>query len=180
MQDSEVLLTRQAGILPAASLVESPPASSHEAPAAAYSRFAQRLRRRYAAQLSLLPAGAPVKATMAGVFESLRKDGADTGAALRVLRQLVMERLIVLDCDQQASLKVVTAAMTGLAEFALNAACCQAFSELDALHGAPFSPQFLSEVRSLKHKNFAVALLEKLLKDELKVRSEERRVGKEC
>ena len=138
MQDSEVLLTRQAGILPAASLVESPPASSQDAPpVSSYSRFAQRLRRRYDAQLSLLPAGAPVKATMAGVFESLRKDGADTGAALRVLRQLVMERLIVLDCDQQASLKVVTAAMTGLAEFALNAACCQAFSELDALHGAP-------------------------------------------
>ncbi len=33
------------------------------------------------------------------------------------------------------------------------------------------SPQFLAEVRGLKHKNVAAALLEKLLKDELKVRS---------
>jgi type I restriction enzyme, R subunit len=33
------------------------------------------------------------------------------------------------------------------------------------------SDQFLSEVRGLKHKNVAAELLEKLLKDELKVRS---------
>ena len=32
-------------------------------------------------------------------------------------------------------------------------------------------PQFLAEVRGLKHKNVAAELLEKLLKDELKVRS---------
>jgi len=33
------------------------------------------------------------------------------------------------------------------------------------------SPQFLAEVRGLKHKNVAAELLEKLLKDELKVRA---------
>jgi type I restriction enzyme R subunit len=33
------------------------------------------------------------------------------------------------------------------------------------------SPQFLAEVRGLKHKNVAAELLEKLLKDELKIRS---------
>ena len=33
------------------------------------------------------------------------------------------------------------------------------------------SPQLLAEVRGLKHKNVALELLEKLLKDELKVRS---------
>ena len=33
------------------------------------------------------------------------------------------------------------------------------------------SDQFLAEVRGLKHKNVAAELLEKLLKDELKVRS---------
>ena len=33
------------------------------------------------------------------------------------------------------------------------------------------SEQFLAEVRGLKHKNVAAELLEKLLKDELKVRS---------
>jgi glutamate-ammonia-ligase adenylyltransferase len=138
MQTSEVLSDIQAGSLPAAMPVQPPAASSEDAlPASAHSRFAQRLRRRYAAQLPLLPAGAPVKSVMAGVFDALRHDGADTGTALRILRQLVMERLMTLDCDQQAPLKVITTAMTALAEFALNAACCQAFSELDALHGAP-------------------------------------------
>jgi len=34
------------------------------------------------------------------------------------------------------------------------------------------SPQFLAEVRGLKHKNVAAELLEKLLKDEIKVRSQ--------
>ena len=33
------------------------------------------------------------------------------------------------------------------------------------------SDQFLAEVRGLKHKNVAAELLEKLLKDELRVRS---------
>ncbi len=33
------------------------------------------------------------------------------------------------------------------------------------------SPQFLSEVRGLKHKNVATGLLEKLLKDDLGLRA---------
>ena len=61
------------------------------------------------------------------------------GAALRITRQLVVERLAVLDCEQQAPLEVVTRAMTELAEFALDEACRHAFAALDERHGAPLN-----------------------------------------
>src|SRR6266496_1629799 len=104
------------------------------------SRFAQRLRRRYAAELSLLPTGYPAPALIAAAYARLRERGDDAGTALRILRQLVLERLIALDCDQQAPLAIVTRAMTDLAEFALNIACGEARRELDALYGAPLAP----------------------------------------
>lgn len=109
-------------------------------PLSAHSRFAQRLRRRYASELPLLPPGVPRHAAMQQAFEALRARGLDLPSALRVLRQLVMERLIVLDCDQAAALAPVTTAMTELAEFALDHACRQAFADLDALHGEPRAP----------------------------------------
>ncbi len=109
-----------------------------------HSRFVQRIRRRYSADLRLLPAGAPVAATMQVAFDTLLQNGLPLGAALRVLRQLVMERLVVLDCDaevgQRADLKVVTRAMTELAELALNAAVIDSQKMLDELHGAPLAP----------------------------------------
>lgn len=108
--------------------------------ASAHSRFAQRLRRRYADDLGLLPAGAPVMHSMAQAFEALRARHPDTASALRVLRQLVMERLICLDCDEQAPLADITRAVTELAEFALDTACREAFEQLDAIHGAPLAP----------------------------------------
>ena len=64
----------------------------------AYSRFVQRIRRRYAGQMALLPAGAPVRASMQATLDALLTTGLDMNAALRVLRQLVLERLVVLDC----------------------------------------------------------------------------------
>jgi glutamate-ammonia-ligase adenylyltransferase len=106
-----------------------------------HSRFVQRLRRRYARELALLPAGAPVLATMSQAYESLRAEGHATGAALRILRQLVMERLAVLDCDEDAPLQTVTRAVTELAEFALDIACAEAAKALDADHGAPLSAE---------------------------------------
>jgi len=102
-----------------------------------HSRFAQRLRRRYAGELALLPPGAPTAEAMAVAYGVLRARGHDTGTALRILRQLVMERLIGLDCDQQAPLSLVTCAVTELAEFSLDIACVHAQSELDAQFGAP-------------------------------------------
>src|SRR6187455_239987 len=104
-------------------------------PLSAHSRFAQRLRRRYAADLALLPAGAPGARELAATYEALRGHGLDVPSALRVLRQLVLERLVTLDCDRQAPLAVITSVITELAEFALDVACNQAFADLDALHG---------------------------------------------
>lgn len=108
-------------------------------PLSGYSRFIQRLRRRYSEELALLPPGVPTPATLASTCEALRSRGFDTGAALRVLRQLVLERLAVLDCDQQAPLSTITLAVTELAEFALDVACTEACARLDADHGAPLT-----------------------------------------
>ncbi len=102
----------------------------------AHSRFVQRLRRRYANELHLLPEGAPVRATMEVCYANLRARFA-CGEALRILRQLVMERLVVLDCTQHADLSVITRAVTELAEFALDIACNEAQQLLDAQHGHP-------------------------------------------
>jgi len=81
---------------------------------------------------------------MQPTFDALLASGLETGAALRVLRQLVLERLVVLDCDgpceSQAPLAVVTRAMTELAELALDEAMLDSREQLDALHGAPQTP----------------------------------------
>ena len=109
--------------------------------ASGYSRFVQRIRRRYADQLSLLPEGAPTRLNMQTTLQALLAQNLATGAALRVLRQLVMERLVVLDCEgepsSQAPLVVVTRAMTELAELALDVAILESQKILDAAHGSP-------------------------------------------
>ena len=106
---------------------------------AGHSRLVQRLRRRYEDELPLLAAGPPTRETMEACLAQLGQRGHDTGAALRILRQLVMERLVVLDCEQGAPLETVTHAVTELAELALDAACAQAFRQLDERHGAPMA-----------------------------------------
>ncbi|KAF1021141.1 MAG: Bifunctional glutamine synthetase adenylyltransferase/adenylyl-removing enzyme [Paracidovorax wautersii] len=112
-----------------------------DAGAAAHSRLVQRLRRRYTNELPLLPAGAPVRPTMQAAYDTLRARGYDCASALRVMRQLVIERLAVLDCEQQAPLAVVTQAMTELAEVALEIAHGHVMQELSARHGAPLGPE---------------------------------------
>ena len=104
-----------------------------------YSRFVQRLRRRYANELHLLAEGAPVLRTMQACFEALRQTH-NCSDSLRMLRQLVMERLVVIDCEQGASLDVITRAMTKLGEFTLNIAFHEAQAQLDASHGSPTTP----------------------------------------
>ena len=101
-----------------------------------FSRFGQRLRRRYGVELAMLAPGAPNRAEMQRTYEALRARGDDTGTALRILRQVVMERLIRLDCDEQAPLSLVTGVVTELAEFALDTACVRARADLDKVHGA--------------------------------------------
>jgi glutamate-ammonia-ligase adenylyltransferase len=106
-----------------------------------HSRFAQRVRRRHEDLLHLLPPGTPDHKALVSVFETLRQSGYDSGAALRVLRQLVIERLLTLDCDANAPLSEITLAMTELAEFALDVACINALAALDEMHGIPTSEQ---------------------------------------
>jgi glutamate-ammonia-ligase adenylyltransferase len=105
------------------------------------SRFGQRIRRRYAQQLGLLPRGIPTRATMQQLFDALRAGGTDVGTGLRTLRQLVLERLVELDCMEHASLEAVTATMTELAEFALDAAFVESARLLTQVHGEPRTPQ---------------------------------------
>ncbi len=108
---------------------------------AEHSRFFQRLHRRYGQDLALLPAGAPTRATMEEAMVALRARGVDMASALRTVRQLVMERLIRLDCEARAPLGDITRAVTELAELALDHACRHAREELDSRHGAPQGPQ---------------------------------------
>ena len=104
-----------------------------------YSRFVQRVRRRYATQISLLAPGVPGLAALQALFDNLKTSGLDTSCALRITRQLVLERLVCLDSDAEkpASLPVITHAMTTLAEFALNIACLEVQRALNDVHGAP-------------------------------------------
>ncbi|MDR1969199.1 MAG: bifunctional [glutamate--ammonia ligase]-adenylyl-L-tyrosine phosphorylase/[glutamate--ammonia-ligase] adenylyltransferase [Burkholderiaceae bacterium] len=107
---------------------------------AAHSRLVQRLRRRYADELTLLAPGTPTRASMTDCLAALAARGHDGGARLRILRQLVMERLVVLDCEQGAALSAVTGAVTQLAELVLELACADAFAQLDERHGPPLLP----------------------------------------
>ncbi len=104
---------------------------------AAHSRYVQRVRRRYAAELPLLPPGVPGLECIEALVRQLHGQGRELPAALRVARQLVLERLATLDVEQGASLDAVTGCMTHLAEATLEIALAQAQLEADARHGPP-------------------------------------------
>ncbi|MFM7024756.1 MAG: bifunctional [glutamate--ammonia ligase]-adenylyl-L-tyrosine phosphorylase/[glutamate--ammonia-ligase] adenylyltransferase [Limnohabitans sp.] len=106
---------------------------------ASHSRFVQRLHRRYTDLLPLLPKGAPTREHLSATLTALRERGLALDAALRVLRQITLERLVCLDTQQQAPLSDITLAMTWLAEVTLDAAWQQVQADLDALHGMPAS-----------------------------------------
>jgi [glutamine synthetase] adenylyltransferase / [glutamine synthetase]-adenylyl-L-tyrosine phosphorylase len=105
--------------------------------AADHSRYVQRIRRVRSAELDLLAPGAPTRETIQATLDAWLARGRSLASALRLTRQLVMERLVVLDVEQQAEVDVVTRAMTELAEVTLDAALDAARAEQDALHGAP-------------------------------------------
>ncbi len=106
---------------------------------ATHSRFVQRIRRRYEGELDLLAPGLPGAETIQAAMAALRERGHDLGASLRVTRQLVLERLAVLDIEAGASLDDITAAMTTLAEVTLEAALDQACTEADTRFGPPLN-----------------------------------------
>ncbi|MCY4756381.1 bifunctional [glutamate--ammonia ligase]-adenylyl-L-tyrosine phosphorylase/[glutamate--ammonia-ligase] adenylyltransferase [Pelomonas aquatica] len=103
---------------------------------AEHSRYVQRVRRRYGAELALLPPGLPDRAAVAALIDTLAADR-PLASTLRVARHLVLERLAVLDIEQGASVTDVTLAMTHLAEVTLDIALRAARAELDAIHGEP-------------------------------------------
>jgi glutamate-ammonia-ligase adenylyltransferase len=105
------------------------------------SRFGQRIRRRYEAQLPLLPPGLPERAALQALYLVLRASQSDAATALRITRQLVLERLVELDCHGKADLTSVTRVMTELAEWALEVAYHESFSALQSVHGIPQTPQ---------------------------------------
>ena len=109
---------------------------------ASHSRYVQRIRRRYATELALLPPGAPDVDVITALVLCLRDTtGRELPSALRVARQLVIERLAVLDIEDAAPLDTITHAMTALAEATLELALAQAQSEVDQRHGAPLDAQ---------------------------------------
>ena len=72
---------------------------------AAHSRFVQRIRRRYADELTMLPPGLPGRDGILALVRHLQEAGDRTlVSALRVCRQLVLERLAVLDVEGGAPL----------------------------------------------------------------------------
>ena len=107
---------------------------------AEHSRFVQRVRRRYADLLALLAPGLPDVSAVTDVIARLRAAGRTLVSALRVARQLVLERLAVLDIEAAATLDQITAAMTALAEATLDLALADAFAEQDSRWGVPRNP----------------------------------------
>ncbi|HET9646445.1 MAG TPA: bifunctional [glutamate--ammonia ligase]-adenylyl-L-tyrosine phosphorylase/[glutamate--ammonia-ligase] adenylyltransferase [Burkholderiaceae bacterium] len=106
-----------------------------------HSRFVQRVRRRYPAELGLLAPGVPDASKIQALLARLQADGRPLASALRVTRQLVLERLAVLDIECAATLEHVTSSMTALAETALEHALSAALVEADLRHGAPLDGQ---------------------------------------
>ena len=102
-----------------------------------HSRFVQRIRRRYADDLSRLPPGLPAFATVTALVARLQADGRSLPQSLRVARQLVLERLAVLDVEQAAPMPDITGAMTAVAEATLDLALAEARTELDRQYGPP-------------------------------------------
>ncbi len=104
---------------------------------AEHSRFVQRIRRRYPSELALVPPGLPDRTTIGALIERLQRDGAPLAAALRIARQLTLERLAVLDIEEGASVAEITQAMTELAETTLERALAKTLADQDARFGVP-------------------------------------------
>jgi glutamate-ammonia-ligase adenylyltransferase len=102
-----------------------------------HSRFVQRIRRRYPAELLLLAPGLPARDQIDALIDCLVNSGRGLASAMRVARQLVLERLAVLDVEQGAAMSDITRAMTELAETTLDRALAQAQRDHDVRYGAP-------------------------------------------
>ena len=108
---------------------------------AEHSRFVQRVRRRWGQQMPLLAEGVPSALSMTACLHALQSQGFAVAAALRVLRQLVIERLCVLDVEVGAPLHEITETMSTLAEVTLDVALQTARAECEGLWGVPRSAE---------------------------------------
>ena len=102
-----------------------------------HSRFVQRIRRRYGDELALLVAGLPTRDGIEALIDQLLGSGRTLASAMRVARQLVLERLAVLDVERGAAMADITRAMTDLAEATLDRALTQARIDHGARYGVP-------------------------------------------
>src|SRR5260221_6419958 len=90
-------------------------ASGINTPATAdHSRFVQRIRRRYGAELPLLAAGLPTREAIDALTDQLLTGGRTLASAMRVTRQLVLERLAVLDVEHRALMPDINPTRTEL------------------------------------------------------------------
>lgn len=109
-----------------------------------HSRYVQRVRRRYPQELALFAAlepGVPLAPAIERMLDALLIQGVPLASALRITRQMVLERLATIDVEQHALLCDVTGAMTQLAEVTLDRALTEAQAEHDAKYGAPIDEQ---------------------------------------
>ena len=104
-----------------------------------HSRYVQRIRRRYADELTQLPGGLPRREVIEALVRQFMAEGRALGSAMRVARQCVLERLAVLDVEGGCAMPDITLAMTELAEVTLEFALAQASAEHDARYGAPLN-----------------------------------------
>ena len=71
------------------------------------------------------------------LVERLQAEGSSLVAALRIARQLTLERLCVLDVEESAPLADITRAMTELAEATLEIALERTLADQDRRFGVP-------------------------------------------
>jgi len=125
-------------------MIDIPSDAAASSAPADHSRYVQRIRRRYATEVEAFAQacpGVPRGTDIAALLARLQAAGRDLDSALRVTRQLVMERLAVQDVEAAAPMQAITLAMTELAEVTLDAALAAAEAEADLKHGQPLNEQ---------------------------------------
>ena len=110
-------------------------------PAASSNVHPAGLRATSRASATTCVARAPDATAITQLVHLLREQGRPLASALRVARQLVLERLTVLDVEQAAPLEHITGAMTALAEATLELALAQARADEDARCGPPLDAE---------------------------------------
>lgn len=103
-------------------------------------RAIQAIADRYRTDLDCLASGAPSQQTLHDAVKALQNKGySHIGEQLRVLRNITLHRLFVLDCEQAAPLSVIMQGMTDLAQVCLQLAAQTAHTQLARQYGEPMA-----------------------------------------